>query len=152
MLHLPWVIAVAAAAGFVGDTLFYALGRWRGPAVLARWPQLNTHAERVRAGLARWGAGVVVGLRFAYGLRVAGPILIGASGMSAPHFMLWNAVGAVLWATLVAGAGWFFGEAAQALLGRIHHLEGWLALALLGVALAYALWQHRRGRAAGMTK
>ncbi len=66
--------------------------------------------------------------------------------MSALRFAMLNALGAVLWACLVAGIGWVFGHAAEAVLGDIRHAEGWI---LLGLAAAGALaWWVRRNRKA----
>ena len=96
--------------------------------------------------LQRYGAWVVVSVRFLYGFRIAGPVLIGASGMAWTRFAAFYAVGAVLWAVLLTGLGWFFGQAAQALLGKAQHYEGWLALGVIVVALGYALWSRRRAR------
>jgi membrane protein DedA with SNARE-associated domain len=88
---------------------------------------------------------VIIGVRFAYGLRIAGPVLIGTTTIPWLRFALLNALGAVLWACLVAGIGWAFGEAAQVVLGEIRHLEGWL---MLGLAVAAAIaWWVSRGRA-----
>lgn len=138
------VIAVASVAGFAGDQFYFWLGRWRGPAVLARWPSLAAKAGRVHALLERWQAPAILGIRFAYGLRVAGPLLIGTSPISALRFTLLNALGAVLWACLVAGIGWVFGQAAQAALGDIGRVEGWI---LLGLAAAGVLaWWIRKNR------
>ena len=85
-------------------------------------------------------------MRFAYGLRIAGPVLIGMSGLSAWRFGVFNAIGALLWATSVAAVGWAFGAAAEAALGELRHIEGWLFTGLL-VALV-VLWLVRRRRAA----
>jgi membrane protein DedA with SNARE-associated domain len=138
------VVAVASAAGFVGDQFFFWLGRRHGERVLARRPAWARQAERVNALVQRWDAAFIVGVRFAYGLRVAGPVLMGASAMPARRFALFNALGAVIWAVLVGGLGWVFGGAAQALLGELRHIEGWLLLAL--AVLALAVWGLRRYR------
>lgn len=141
------VLVVASVAGFVGDQFFFWLGRRHGAQVLARRPAWARQATKVQALLQRWDAGFIVGVRFAYGLRVAGPVLMGMTPISGLRFALFNALGAVIWAVLVGGAGWVFGEAAQALLGEIHHLEGWLLLALVAAALVVWLW--RRSRSGG---
>jgi membrane protein DedA with SNARE-associated domain len=73
-------------------------------------------------------------VRFAYGLRIAGPMLIGMSPVSAIQFALLNALGAVLWACIVGGVGWAFGQAAESALGNIRHLEKWLFLGVIAVA------------------
>ena len=146
-LQWPWVMAVAAAAGFAGDMGFFLLGRRFAPQMFARWPSIAARRGQVDAWLARHGAWVVVAVRFLYGFRIAGPVLIGASGMHWARFAAFNALGAVLWAALLTGIGWFFGEAAHRLLGQVQHYEGALAGALLLAALGYAAWRHwRKGR------
>ncbi|MCC7098459.1 MAG: DedA family protein [Rubrivivax sp.] len=140
------VVAVAAASGFAGDEAFFWLGRRHGTALLARWPALARRSARVQRLVERWHEPVIIGIRFAYGLRVAGPVLIGSSAVSARRFALFNALGALLWATLVGAIGWSFGAAAQALLGRLHHLEGRLFLGLLLAALLVALLRHLAAR------
>lgn len=145
-LQWPVVVAVAAAAGFAGDMAFFLLGRRFAPQILARWPQVAAQRQRLDGWLQRYDAWVVVSVRFLYGFRIAGPVLIGASGMAWTRFAAFNALGAVLWAVLLTGLGWFFGQAAQALLGKAQHYEGWLALGVIVVALGYALWSRRRAR------
>lgn len=145
-LQWPVVVAVAAAAGFAGDMAFFLLGRRFAPHILARWPQVAAQRQRLDGWLQRYDAWVVVSVRFLYGFRIAGPVLIGASGMAWTRFAAFNALGAVLWAVLLTGLGWFFGQAAQALLGKAQHYEGWLALGVIVVALGYALWSRRRAR------
>ena len=145
-LQWPVVVAVAAAAGFAGDMAFFLLGRRFAPQILARGPQVAAQRQRLDGWLQRYDAWVVVSVRFLYGFRIAGPVLIGASGMAWTRFAAFNALGAVLWAVLLTGLGWFFGQAAQALLGKAQHYEGWLALGVIVVALGYALWSRRRAR------
>lgn len=146
-LHPAGVLAVATVAAIVGDQFYFWLGRWRGAALLARYPRLAARAERVHVLLDKWHAPLIVGLRFAYGLRIAGPIFIGASPLPAGRFALYNAVGAVVWAVLVGGLGWVFGATAQALLGDVQRYQ----YRLLGVALGLGLlwWGWRRWRRAG---
>jgi membrane protein DedA with SNARE-associated domain len=143
-LSFPVVVAVAAAAGFCGDTFYFWLGRRHGDDVLARFPSLARRADRIQRLIERYHEGVIVGVRFAYGLRIAGPILIGTSNVAAWRFVAFNALGALIWATLIAGLGWVFGEAIQRALGELRHIEMWLFTAL--IAIGTGLWLVRRGR------
>jgi membrane protein DedA with SNARE-associated domain len=141
----PWlVLAIAAGCGVAGDQFYFWLGRRHGAALLARWPALARHTARVDGLLARFHAPVIIGVRFAYGLRVAGPVAIGMSALPAGRFVVFNALGALLWACIFTGAGWVFGEVAQRVLGEIRHLEGWLLLGLAVAGLLY--WMLRRFR------
>jgi membrane protein DedA with SNARE-associated domain len=143
----PWAVwSIAAVAGFLGDQAFFWIGRHHGARVLARWPSLALHAGRLKNMERRWHAVLIIGIRFAYGLRIAGPILIGSSRMPARRFALFNAIGAAIWATLVGGLGWVFGHAAEVLLGQMKDLEIWLFGAVL--VLAAGVWAVRRLRAA----
>ena len=129
------VLGIASVAGFLGDQFYFWLGRRHGPAILARWPSVARQADRVHRLMDRYHAAVIIGVRFAYGLRIAGPVLIGASPISGLRFALLNALGAVLWACFFAGVGWVFGHAAETVLGEIRHLEGWFVLGLAAASL-----------------
>jgi membrane protein DedA with SNARE-associated domain len=142
-LQLPWVVAVAALTGFAGDQFFFWLGRRHGAAVLRRLPSLQRHSPRVYRLIRTHPVALVVGMRFAYGMRIAAPLMVGASPLAAGRFALLNAVGALLWAVSIAGLGWGFGGAAEAVLGNLRRLEGWLALALLIGLLLIGLWRRR---------
>ena len=138
------VFVIAAVCGFAGDQFWFWLGRRHGAAALARWPSLGRQSQRLHQGLERYQSWFIVGVRFAYGLRVAGPLWLGSMPISWTRFTLFNALGALVWAALIGGLGWFFGEAAQAMLGRMQHAEGWL---LAGLGMAGAAWWLLRRRA-----
>jgi membrane protein DedA with SNARE-associated domain len=133
------VLGIAASMGFIGDQIFFWIGRRHGAAVLARWPSIAAKAGRVHALIERNQLGIILGVRFAYGLRIAGPILIGTSAVPALRFALINAFGAVLWAFIVGGVGWLSGQAAESVFGNVRHLELWLFLGVIVVGLVVAL-------------
>lgn len=142
-LSLTAVLAVAAAAGFAGDQFYFWLGRRHGDAVLKRWPAVAAQAERLRGRVGHGPAWMIVGVRFAFGLRIAGPIVLGTSDIPGWRFAAFNALGAALWATVFALLGWTFGRAVEAALGRVERFEAG-ALAIVAVAAALWLLQRRR--------
>jgi membrane protein DedA with SNARE-associated domain len=146
-LDIFTVIAIAAVAGFVGDQFFFWLGRRHGSAVLRRFPSIAHQSERVFRLIERYQSWVIVGVRFAYGLRIAGPIIIGTSRVSPGRFALFNAIGAIIWAPIVAGVGYLFGEAASAVIGELHNIELWLMLGLVAIVMLLMLVQRMRARA-----
>jgi len=94
---------------------------------------------------------MIVGVRFMYGMRIAGPILLGTTQLPWHRFIGYNALGAVLWAGLVAGAGWLFGHAAERMLQGVEHAEHWAGLFVVVAAAAFGLWHWWRRRQAPKT-
>jgi membrane protein DedA with SNARE-associated domain len=145
-LDFAAVAAVAALAGFAGDQFYFFLGRYRGAKVLEKFPGAQAKAQAVDAMLARWHAPFIVLLRFMYGFRIAGPLLLGTGRCPAWKFVAFNALGAALWAPLVTGLGWAFGEAAQRILADVRHYEGWLFVAVVVAGLAGVAFHRLRRR------
>lgn len=145
LLAWPAVVVVAVIGATLGDQAAFLLGRWKGEAVLRRFPKLARHKQRVCGLLRRYDAVFILTVRFLYGLRIAGPLILGSSGMALSRFALFNVMGAILWAILVSGAGYVFGAAMSSLVVSLKHIEG---LVLVGIlALGAALWLRRWLRA-----
>lgn len=141
------VVAIAAACGFAGNQFFFWLGRRHGTALLERWPVLATHSAEIRRLIERHASLAAFAVRFAYGMRVAGPMLIGASSMPPMCFAVLNALSAIAWALLMGAAGWLFGEAAERIFGHLAHVEGWLFAVLIAALVAWRLLRHDSAKA-----
>ena len=146
-LSLGWIIVVATCAGSLGGTLGYAVGYFGGRTLLDRYQRLlrisPATLQRGEDVFARYGAAAVFVARFVFGLRVfAGP-LAGVLRMRWRSFVLCNFLGAALWGTTIASAGYFFGQHWHSLLRAMQRFN----IAVLIVALAVSLflwWRHRR--------
>ena len=145
-LSLPAVWLLAAAGGALGDAIYFALGRRYGEGLIARYPWFAPAIARVHRLIERGPIVSVIGVRFLYGLRMAGPVVIGTSGMAWPHFLLWDACGALLWSGAWLAAGYVVGELAQTLLGNLARIERELFLGVLCVAVITALVVRARAR------
>ncbi|HEX7126590.1 MAG TPA: bifunctional DedA family/phosphatase PAP2 family protein [Thermodesulfobacteriota bacterium] len=147
-LALAWVIAVAAAAAVLGDNLGYVLGRRGGrPMIERRGRRVGLTPARlaaIDAFFARHGARAVFFGRFVTGVRVFVAVAAGIARVPWPHFLAWNAAGALVWSVTVGLAGYVFGQsviAAEHLLGR----AGLFAMAIVGaLAVAALAWRHGR--------
>src|SRR5215510_12241553 len=89
-LDFRWVVLVALFAGFLGDQFYFFLGRYRGQAIHGRHPELLARAHRFDAMLARWHAPLIIGIRFMYGFRIVGPILLGMGRVPSWKFIVYN--------------------------------------------------------------
>ncbi|MEF9942853.1 MAG: DedA family protein [Burkholderiaceae bacterium] len=155
-LKLPLVMSAAAAGAFVGDNLWFWLGRRHGPALMERFPWMATAVPKVDALIARWRFGAVILLRFAVGLRTAGPAVVGMGRMPVWQFVLANAIGALLWAGVVGALGWSFGAAAERWLGDAKKLEeiaiGVVALLLILVPVVRVILRRLHAQATNSEK
>ena len=145
-LPFPVVVTLAFCGGTLGDQIFFFLGRYYGAPLLSRFPSLSVRAEPVNQLIQRYHASLIVGVRFMYGLRIAGPISIGMSDVEAWRFVLFNLLGAAVWAMLIAGAGFLFGQPLQWMFTNIKQYEKMALLLTVVVAIGFGLvrWLHLR--------
>lgn len=144
-LALPVVIAIAVVAAVSGDTLGYWVGRKRGRGFLLRDGFMADHRRHAVARadrfFARHGTATVFVGRFIPGVRVVAAVMAGATQMPWRRFAVANTLGAIVWASTVAGLAYLLGPSGAAMLA----LGG---LAFGSLALAGGWWRQRQ-RGAG---
>ena len=148
-LSLPVVIAVAFAGGTLGDQAGFFIGRRYGESLLERWPSLSAPAARVRRLIDRHSALLIIGVRFMYGLRLVGPVVIGMSSVPVWRFVVFNLIGAAIWAVAVSGAGYFFGNTIEWLILDLGRLEKAALVCAVVVVAALLILHGRRSKNAG---
>lgn len=143
-LKLPWVILITFLCAFGADEFFFQVGKRKGGGVLGRWPKLRSRTRKVRSFLVRHQVPTILGFRFIYGLRTITPILIGASNISTGRFISLNLCSTLLWATMVACLGFFFGHLIEGILTDIKDNTNRLALSLIALAILAGILIYRR--------
>ncbi len=146
MLDLRYVIAIAFVAGTLGDQIFFHLGRRYGMAILERFPLLHARVPVVQQMLEKYHTPLILAVRFLYGLRIAGPIVIGISGVSPSRFAMLNMIGALIWAVAIALAGYYFGALLELLLKDIKHFEEAILFGILLAGGIAWLWHRAKSR------
>jgi membrane protein DedA with SNARE-associated domain len=145
-LNIAVVIAVAAAAAIVGDNIGYVIGRKGGRWILERPGRFSRQRREVlRVGepfFERHGPKAVFFGRFVLGLRVWASWLAGATRMPWHSFVIWNALGGIVWATVIGLIAYFLGSSA----GNAIETFGIYGLVAALVAIVSLLLMHRRGR------
>ena len=151
-LSFPFVVLAGAVGGALGDMAFFLLGRHYGGDLLARFPRFAPAADRVHGMIERYPTATILAVRFMYGLRTAGPAVIGTTKIPFAKFVFVNAIGALLWSVCWAGAGYVLGKAAEHLLGDLAKVErelfGAVIVAIVFGIVAYQIWRVRAKRAA----
>ena len=144
-----------AACAFLGsslsDQLMFSLGKYKGNSILARFPKLDRKRERVSKLLQKYDTYLILGFRFVYGIRNVTPIVLGLSNLCHWRFLIFNLIGALIWAVSFTAAGYYFGHAIDQIL-RIFGLSvlfGVVGVAVLAAVILYFI--RRRKGATGVT-
>ena len=146
-MDIVTLVAIAGAAAIVGDNIGFAIGRTGGRRLLLHPGPLLTHRRRVielgEPFFAKHGPKAVFLGRWISGLRIASAWLAGINGMSWPVFLVWNALGGILWASVVGFGVYALGNVAES----IFTVAGPIAAGLFVAALVLVLVvRHRRSR------
>ncbi|MFG2909691.1 DedA family protein [Kitasatospora sp. NPDC048286] len=147
-VSLGWLVLFVVCAAILGDTAGYEIGRHIGPRLLDT-RSMRRHADRVERArdlIRRRGPAAVFFGRFVAFFRAMVPTLAGMSRMPYRRFLLFNALGGLLWGVGFTLLGYFSGAAytrVESTVGQV------LALAIAGgVVIALLVWYLRRRRAA----
>ncbi len=137
LLRYGMVVFIAALGGLVGDLTLYFIGRRYGHRVLRRFKRAQPNIERANRLILRYPLWFVLGVRFMYGFRLIGPLMIGASRLAPARFVPLNFLGAVLWAFIFVTLGYWGGRVIEPWLHKVdHHLK----YGLLLVGLLLLIW------------
>lgn len=109
----PWVLCVTLTlAAVAGDQTGYWLGRKYGDTMETRadtWWYKRRHLDEARDYFARYGAAAIVLARFVPVMRTFVPFVAGMGRMERGRFVLWNALGGVLWVWSLVWLGHLIG-------------------------------------------
>jgi membrane protein DedA with SNARE-associated domain len=131
-LSLPLVIAAAATGAILGDNLGFWAGHEGGYRLLRRYGRfLRLDERKLKLGLylfMRHGGKVVFFGRFFALLRMWAAFLAGTNRMGWKRFLLFNALGGMLWATLYGAGGYLLGD-------NVHRLTGPMGIVAIVLAV-----------------
>ncbi len=143
-LPLAAALVVVVVAAIVGDSVGYEVGRrWFAPA-LDRSRRLAPFRLRIagaQESLRRRGGIAVFLGRFTAFFRAMMPAIAGASAMPYRTFLVWNAVGGVVWGTTFVLLGYLAGTSyhrVEKLVGR-----GFAVGAAVAVIALFVAWRVR---------
>ena len=130
-LMSPVLVALSGFAGsFLGDQLYYTIGRRYGHPLLDNKPHLKPKIEWAFRLVRKYQALYILSFRFIYGVRNVSPFVIAISGVTRWRFMLLNALSALIWAVIFTSGGYFFGHAME------HLLDGYYGVIMPFLGLA----------------
>jgi membrane protein DedA with SNARE-associated domain len=114
---IVWIVLAAAVGAIAGDNIGYMIGRTIGWRALRRWGRhIGLTQDRLTLGaylFRRHGGKVVFFGRFVVLLRTASALLAGANRMDWPRFLVANAAGGIIWASVYGFGAYALGKAVE---------------------------------------
>jgi membrane protein DedA with SNARE-associated domain/membrane-associated phospholipid phosphatase len=150
-LRLSIVIPIAIVAAIFGDNFGYWIGRRGGRKFIDRYGRyVGLSAKRfaaVEEHFRKRGPHTIFTARFISGIRVVAALAAGATHVPWPTFLLYNAAGAIAWATTIGFLGFLFGQS-WSLLEHWVGRAGLLLVGLVAAAILFAVLRRQRTRIA----
>jgi membrane protein DedA with SNARE-associated domain len=144
-LEIWAIVAVAAAAAIIGDNIGYSIGRYGGAKLVLRYGhKVGLHEGRLKIGIwlfRRHGGKVVFWGRFVSILRTWAAFLAGTNHMEWRRFLIFNAAGGIVWATLYGVVYYVFGATLSKLSTAIDVTIGIGSVVIL---VAFVVWTRRK--------
>lgn len=112
-LNVNLMALLLIMAGIIGDFVNYSIGKRLGPKIFRRedsWLLNKEHLVRTQNFYEKYGAKTIIIARFAPIVRTFAPFVAGIGKMNYSRFIIYNAIGSVLWVTSFLYAGYFFGN------------------------------------------
>ena len=85
-----------------------------------------------------------LGIRFAYGLRIALPIACGVAHLPLMKYAIGTAVSSVVWSLVFTVLGWWLGRTTETFLGHVRQLESLIGGIIVLVVLVVFIVLRRR--------
>jgi len=147
-LSIILVIVAATCGAILGDNLGFWIGREGGYRLLRRYGRyIGFNERRVKVGLYLFrthGGKIVFFGRFVAVLRAWAAFLAGVNRMQWSRFLLFNALGGVIWATLYGLGGYFLGEEIHRLTGPVGIVTIVLAVLIIIASLIFVRRQEKQ--------
>ena len=144
-----YVLIAAVIASLIADFVWYALGRKYGYRILKTLCKVSLSPDScvrdTEARFERWGLKSLLIAKFIPGFSTVAPPLAGAAGGSLMAFLVYDGIGALIWAGAAVALGRAFHRAIDRVLLALENL-GWWAMVVLGGLLTIVIilkWMQR---------
>lgn len=144
-LSIAWAVVLALTASVIADLLWYEVGRRRGGRILSLLCRIALEPEscvrRTEDAFQDHGSRSLLLAKFVPGLNTAAPPMAGVTGMRLWRFLLFDSLGALLWAATAVLVGYLFS-------GQLERLALYMArigdLAVVLVVLLFFAYVARK--------
>lgn len=113
VLNIFILLLLFGVAAILGDTVNYHIGRYLGPKVFEKKNSKifkKEYLDKTNSFYEKYGGKTIIIARFVPIVRTFAPFVAGVGKMNYSRFLLFNAIGGIMWVLLVGNVGYFFGN------------------------------------------
>jgi membrane protein DedA with SNARE-associated domain len=145
-LNLAIALLCCLLAAVSADTIWYQLGKTRGIRVLQFLCRISLEPDscvrRTEGLFEKQGARSLLFAKFLPGLNTVATPLAGIFHMRLRKFLLFDALGSLLWAGTFLGIGYIFSGQIERIAEHAEHLGGGLFVILIAALTAYIAYKY----------
>ncbi|HEY6130221.1 MAG TPA: VTT domain-containing protein [Candidatus Acidoferrum sp.] len=138
-------LVLVAVAALSADSVWYILGRRKGIRILQFLCKISLEPDscvrRTEGVFSKQGARSLLLAKFIPGLSTIAPPLAGIFHMRARKFLLYDALGSLVWGLSILGAGYVFSEQIEKIAERAKALGGGLAVLIIAILASWIAWK-----------
>ena len=146
MMSYGAVVALAVAAAISSDVIWYQIGRRRGIKVLQLLCRISLEPDscvrNTENVFAKHGVRSLLVAKFIPGLNTAAAPLAGIVGMVFGRFLLFDVMGATLWAGSISAVGFYFTGQLERLAAQAERLGFSLLVLIIGGFAGFIAWKY----------
>lgn len=150
-LNIYGVIVVATLAAYLGTLPFYFIGRWGNEFVMEFLKKYGKYLfisqDDLQKGFdafEKYGGGIVFFGRLIPIVRTVISFPAGVARMNFAQFSIYTLVGAGIWSSILASAGFFLGDRWDMVSVYVERYENVILILLLVVVAVYIGWNIRK--------
>ena len=144
-LRLVTVMSAVALGTWLGGLGFYWLGRSQGRRIRKRWPRARPVIIRSIAIVRRHPWRASLGIRFAYGLRIALPIACGVAHLPISKYAIGTAISSIVWSLVFTVLGWWLGRTTETFIGHVRQMESLIGgIVVVAVLIVFLILRRRQ--------
>ena len=144
-MHVSIIVFLGVAACLAADGIWFWFGRRWGSQVIRLLCRLTADPRRSATNahekFRRHGAPILSVAKFLPGLDGILPPLVGAEGVSVPHFVAFDALGSFLWSCSYVALGYFLADQLDIAIRATKHFGTALSIAIGVPIFLYAGWR-----------
>jgi membrane protein DedA with SNARE-associated domain len=145
------VLIAAVSASLIADWIWFLLGRRYGYRILRTLCRISLSPDScvrdTEARFERWGLKSLLFAKFVPGFSTVAPPLAGAAKRGTAAFLLYDGIGALLWAGSAVAVGRLFHRQIAEVMAWLEAMGGWALIAVGSVLALFILmkwWQRAR--------